>query len=60
MPSFPVLHYLLEFAQTHVQKTLIQFLNWEDLLKKGQATHYSILGFPGGLDGNESTCNLET
>ena len=60
MPSFLVLHYLLEFAQTHVQKTLIQFLNWEDLLEKGQATHSSILGFPGGSDGKESTCNLET
>ena len=29
-----------------MQETLVQFLGWEDLLEKGQATHSSILGFP--------------
>ena len=27
-----------------MQETLVQFLDWEDLLEKGQATHSSILG----------------
>ena len=46
-PGFPVLHYLLEFAQTHslvaqlvknppaMQETPVQFLGWEDPLEKG-------------------------
>ena len=29
-----------------VQETLVQFLGWEDLLKKGKATHSNILGLP--------------
>ena len=29
-----------------MQETLVQFLDWEDQLEKGQATHSSILGFP--------------
>ena len=37
-----------------MQETLVQFLGWEDLLEKGKATH---LGFPGGSDGKESSCN---
>ena len=31
-----------------VQETLVQFLDWEDPLEKGWATHSCILGFPGG------------
>ena len=27
-----------------IQETLVQFLGWEDLLEKGNATHSSILG----------------
>ena len=30
---------------------------WKDPLEKGQATHSSISGFPGGSDGKESACN---
>ena len=26
-----------------MQETLVQFLDWEDLLEKGKATHFSIL-----------------
>ena len=40
-----------------MQKTLVQFLGWEDTLQKRWANHSSILGFPGGSDGKESTCN---
>ena len=29
-----------------VQETLVQFLDQEDLLEKGKATHSSILGLP--------------
>ena len=37
------------------QETPVQFLGWEDLMEK--ATHSSILKFPCGLAGKESTCN---
>ena len=40
-----------------MKETPVQFLSREDPLGKGQATHRSILGFPGGSDGKESTCN---
>ena len=40
-----------------MQETLVQFLSWEDLLEKGWATQSSILGFPCGSAGKESTCN---
>ena len=36
-----------------MQETPVQFLDWKDLLKKGQATHFSILG----SDSKESICN---
>ena len=39
------------------QKTLVQFLGWEDPLEKGYATHSSIHGFPCGLAGKRSACN---
>ena len=41
-----------------MQETLVQLLSQEDLLEKGQATHSSILGFPCGSAGKESTCNV--
>ena len=37
-----------------MQETLVRFLGQEDALEKGQAIHFSIQGFPGGSDGNES------
>ena len=40
-----------------MQETLVQFLGWKDPLEKGQATHSSILGFPCGSVGKESSCN---
>ena len=40
-----------------MQEIPVQFLNQEDLLEKGWATHSSILGFPCGSAGKESTCN---
>ena len=39
-----------------VQETLVQFLDWEDLLEK--ATHSTILGLWCGSAGKESTCNV--
>ena len=42
-----------------MQETLVQFLGWEDPLEKGQATHSSILGFPGSSDDKESAYNME-
>ena len=32
-----------------MQETLVQFLGWENLFKKGLATHSSILGLPWWL-----------
>ena len=43
--------------QPAIQKTLLRFLGQEDPLEKGQAIHSSILGFPCGSAGKESTCN---
>ena len=42
-----------------MQETLVQFLGQEDPLEKGQANHSGVLGFPGGSDGKECTCNVE-
>ena len=38
-------------------ETPVQFLGWEDPLEKGEATHSSILGLPGGSAGKESACS---
>ena len=40
-----------------MQETPVWFLGQEDLLEKGQATHSSIRGLPGGSDGKECACN---
>ena len=41
-----------------MQETSVGFLDWEDPLEKGQATHSSILGLLLWLSaGKESTCN---
>ena len=41
-----------------MQETPVRFLGQEHPLKKGQATHSSILGgFPCGSVGQESSCN---
>ena len=40
-----------------VQETQILSLGREDPLQKGMATHSSILAFPCGSAGKESTCN---
>ena len=39
------------------QETLVRSLGWEDPLEKGNATHSSVLGLPGGSAGKESACN---
>ena len=36
----------------------VQSLGWEDPLEKGHASTSVFLGFPGGSDGKESTCNV--
>ena len=41
-----------------MQETSVRFLGQEDPLEKGQATHSSILGFPCGSAGKESTYNV--
>ena len=41
-----------------MQETPVQFLDWEDPLEKGQATHSSILGLPWWPDSKESSCNI--
>ena len=41
-----------------MQETPVRYLAQEDLLEKGQATHSSVLGFPGSSTGKESTCNV--
>ena len=40
-----------------MQETPVQFLGWEDLLEKGEATHSNIPDFPCGSAGRESACN---
>ena len=40
-----------------MQETPVWSLGWENLLEKGLATHSSILGFPCGSTGKESTSN---
>ena len=40
-----------------MQEIPVRFLGQEDSLEKGQATHPSIPGLPGGSDGQESACN---
>ena len=34
-----------------MQETMVRFLGWEFPLEKGQTTHATILGFPGGSEG---------
>ena len=41
-----------------MQETLVQFLGQEDPLEKGHASTSVFLGFPGGSDGKESTCDV--
>ena len=41
-----------------MQETPVQFLGWEDVLEKGQASHSIFLGFPCGSAGKESACNV--
>ena len=40
-----------------MQETPVGSLSQEDLLDKGRLPKPVFLGFPGGLDGKESTCN---
>ena len=40
-----------------MQETVVRFLGRQHLLEKEQATHSSILGFPGGSAGKESAYN---
>ena len=41
-----------------MQETLVQFLGREDFLEKGWQPTPVFLGFPGGSDSKESTCNV--
>ena len=41
-----------------MQETPVQFLGWEDSLKKGWDTTPVFLGFPCGSDGKESARNM--
>ena len=40
-----------------MQETLVQFLGREDLLERDRLPTPVFLGFAGGSDGEESTCN---
>ena len=40
------------------QETPVQFLGQEDSLKKGRLPTPEFKGFPGGLGGKESACNV--
>ena len=40
-----------------MQDSPVQFLGREDLLDKGQATHFSVLRLPCGSAGKESACH---
>ena len=39
-------------------ETWVRSLDWEDSLEKGRLPTPVFLGFPGDLDGKESTCNV--
>ena len=41
-----------------MQETLVQFLGQEDPWKRDRLPNPVFLGFPGGSDGKESTCNV--
>ena len=41
-----------------MQETLVQFLCWEDPLERDSLPTPVFLGFLGGSDGKESTCNV--
>ena len=43
-----------------MQKTLLQFLGWEDPLEKGKLSTPVFLGFPGDSAGKESPAVWET
>ena len=63
-PGFPVLHYLLEFVQTHwaslvvrmaknpsaMRETWVWSLSWEDPLEESMTTHSSILAWRIPMD----------
>ena len=53
----PGLRHCRRIHQLSHQGDPVPFLGREDPLETGQMTHASILGFPGGSDGEESTCN---
>ena len=40
-----------------MQETLVQFLGWKIHWRRGRLPTPVFLGFPGGSDGKESTCN---
>ena len=40
-----------------IQETLVWFLGWEDPWRRDKLPTPVFLGFPGGSDGKESTCN---
>jgi len=43
-----------------MQETLVQFLDQEDPLEKGECTQSRILRLSGSSAGEESTCSVET
>ena len=45
--------------QPAMQETLVHFLGHEDLWRRDRLPTPVFLGFPGGSDGKESTCNAE-
>ena len=40
-----------------MQETWVRSLDWEDPLEEEMATHFNILGFPGGSEVKASACN---
>ena len=40
-----------------MQETLVLFLGWEGLLRRGRLPTSVLFGFPGGSHGKKSTCN---
>ena len=61
MPGFPILHYLLEFAQTHVHQIDDAIQPSHPVLHPSphafslsqHASLHTSVGFPGGSDGKE-------
>ena len=55
----PLQYYWAQIVKNppEIQETPVQFLSWEDPLRRDRLPIRVLLGFPGGSDDKESACN---